>query len=296
MMLSNHHFVFRGEFYMQIEGVVIGSPVSPIVSNLFMENFETKVIATFPHQVKVWGRYVDDTFVVIKASLRQQFTDDLNSQHPSIKFTTEPVISHMTSSVFMSQIIWGNRLFTENVKYLYIKSWVNCNILYFKDLFDESGVFLNENIIVQRLVRTYNWMIEYLIVKKCILPLCHQFDTSVCQYINTHKINQNNRFLYINKFYSINDLKFKFYYSILVEKKSERSCNEQYWQCLFQLKLLHTDWSDIYTSKIWNMPIKKIAEFNYKLLCRIITCRYLVSKWKYEVTPYCLYCHDIETV
>ncbi len=104
-----------------------------------------------------------------------------------------PVISNMTSSVFMSQIICGNRLFTENVKCLYIKSWVNSNILYVKDLFDESEVFLNENVIVQRLVRTDNWMIEYLIVKKCILPLCHQFDASVCQYINNHKINQNNR-------------------------------------------------------------------------------------------------------
>ncbi len=56
----------------------------------------------------------------------------------------------------MSQIIWENRLFTENVKCLYIKSWVNSNILYVKDLFDESEVFLNENIIVQRLVRTDN--------------------------------------------------------------------------------------------------------------------------------------------
>ncbi len=48
---------------------------------------------------------------------------------------------------------------------IYQKSGVNSNILYFKDLFDENGVFLNENIIVQRLVRTDNWMIEYLIVK-----------------------------------------------------------------------------------------------------------------------------------
>ncbi len=44
------------------------------------------------------------------------------------------------------------------------------------------------------------------------------------------------------------------------------------------------------------MSIKRIAEFNYKLLHRIITCRYLVSKWKNDVTPYCLYCHNIETV
>ncbi len=96
----------------------------------------------------------------------------------------------------MSHIIWGNRLFTENVKCLYIKSWFNSNILYVKDLFGENVVFLNENIIIQRLVRTDNLMIEDLIVKKCILPLCHQFDTSVWQYINTCKINQNNRFLY----------------------------------------------------------------------------------------------------
>ncbi len=47
-------------------------------------------------------------------------------------------------------------------------------------------------------MRTYNWMMEYLIVKICILPLCHQFDTSVSQYINTHKINHNNRFLHKN--------------------------------------------------------------------------------------------------
>ncbi len=44
------------------------------------------------------------------------------------------------------------------------------------------------------------------------------------------------------------------------------------------------------------MPIKMIAEFNYKLLHIIIICRYLVSKWKNEVSPYCLYCHNIETV
>ncbi len=139
-------------------------------------------------------------------------------------------------------------------------------------------------------------MIEYLIVKKCILRLCHQFDTSVCQYINTDTINQNNWFLYKNKFYSINDLKSKFYYSILVENKSKQSSNEQYWQCLFQLELLHKDWSDTYTPKIWNMPIKKIAEFNYKLFHKIITCRYLISKWTNEITPYCIYCHDIEIV
>ncbi len=40
------------------------------------------------------GRYVDDTFIIIKSSLKQQFTDHLNAQHPSIKFTTEDQVDN----------------------------------------------------------------------------------------------------------------------------------------------------------------------------------------------------------
>ncbi len=50
--LTTTYFVFMGVFYTQIEGAAMGSPVSPIVSNLFMENFESKALATFPHPVK----------------------------------------------------------------------------------------------------------------------------------------------------------------------------------------------------------------------------------------------------
>ncbi len=65
----------------------MGSPVSPIVSNPFMENFESKALATFPQPVKFWGRYLDDTFIIIKSALEEQFTAHLNAQQPSTKFT-----------------------------------------------------------------------------------------------------------------------------------------------------------------------------------------------------------------
>ena len=67
----------------------MGSPVSPLVANLFMENFEVKALASFPHPIKLWARYVDDTICVIKRELIDEFTDHLNSQHPAIKFTSE---------------------------------------------------------------------------------------------------------------------------------------------------------------------------------------------------------------
>ncbi len=46
-----------------------------------MQHFETRAISTFPHKVKFWGRYVDDIFAIIMFSLKQQFTDHLNTQH-----------------------------------------------------------------------------------------------------------------------------------------------------------------------------------------------------------------------
>ncbi len=64
--VTTTYFVFKGVFYTQIEGAAMGFPVSPIVSNLFLETFESKALATFPHLAKFWGRYVDDTFIFIK--------------------------------------------------------------------------------------------------------------------------------------------------------------------------------------------------------------------------------------
>ena len=87
--LTTTYFVFQGKFYTQTEGAAMGSPVSPLVANLFMENFEIKALASFSHPIKLWARYVDDTICVLKRDHIDEFTDHLNSQHPAIKFTSE---------------------------------------------------------------------------------------------------------------------------------------------------------------------------------------------------------------
>ena len=47
--LKNTYFSFQGQFFEQVEGAAMGSPVSPIAANLYMEYLEQKALSTAPH-------------------------------------------------------------------------------------------------------------------------------------------------------------------------------------------------------------------------------------------------------
>ena len=47
--LKNTYFSFQGQFYEQVEGVAMGSPVCAFVANLYMEYFEQKALSTTLH-------------------------------------------------------------------------------------------------------------------------------------------------------------------------------------------------------------------------------------------------------
>ena len=69
----------------------MGSPLSPIFANMFMEEFESKALSSTLFQPKLWKIFVDDTCVVWhhgKEKLDLVFLH-LNSQFHSIKFTME---------------------------------------------------------------------------------------------------------------------------------------------------------------------------------------------------------------
>ena len=84
-------FIFQGEIYKQKCGVSMGSPLSPIIANLFMENFKQNALSTAHSKPEWWLRYVDDTFIIWAHGREElvNFVDHLNKQSNSIKFTME---------------------------------------------------------------------------------------------------------------------------------------------------------------------------------------------------------------
>ena len=67
----------------------MGSPISPGVVNLAMEDFVEKALDSAPTKPHIWYRYVDGTFTILHEYAIQEFKDHLNFQSQHIKFTIE---------------------------------------------------------------------------------------------------------------------------------------------------------------------------------------------------------------
>ena len=73
----------------------MGSSLSPILANIYMEFFEVSLLPNINVtgiKVILWKRYVDDIFALLKLTDEDslnEFLSILNSKEPSIKFTVE---------------------------------------------------------------------------------------------------------------------------------------------------------------------------------------------------------------
>ncbi len=62
--LTSTFFSFYGEFSEKTCVVGMGSPLSPVVANLFMQDFESKALTSSRLLPNMWKRFVDDTCVI----------------------------------------------------------------------------------------------------------------------------------------------------------------------------------------------------------------------------------------
>ena len=93
---KENHFLFDEKFFDQIDGVSMGSPLGPILANIFMCHFQSQALDSYsgfkPH---VNNRYVDDCFLLFNDKVEcNSFFEHFNQQHSSVSFTVETESDH----------------------------------------------------------------------------------------------------------------------------------------------------------------------------------------------------------
>lgn len=89
MATSDTHFSFNNKYYQQHNGVAMGSPLAPVIADIFMIHLENKLMYKLKKAGVLWyKRYVDDTFLIIDKSTNiDNIAKILNSFHKDIQFT-----------------------------------------------------------------------------------------------------------------------------------------------------------------------------------------------------------------
>ena len=79
------------EYYLQTNGVSMGSKCAPSVACLYMADFEEKVVDKYHLQPLLWLRFIDDIFILWQHGLNEfdKFVDYLNNNDYGLEFTRD---------------------------------------------------------------------------------------------------------------------------------------------------------------------------------------------------------------
>ena len=82
-------FQFNGVLHEQTDSLAMGSPLGPLLSNVFMSHIEENLEREGKHPSFYRG-YVDDTLtIMLSIKTASNFLDTLNKAHSSVKFTMD---------------------------------------------------------------------------------------------------------------------------------------------------------------------------------------------------------------
>jgi len=88
-VLSSTYFTFNNIIYKQTYGTPMGSPLSPIIADIVMQDFETNVLNSINVQLPFYYRYVDDIVFATQDTNVSYILETFNNYHQRIKFTME---------------------------------------------------------------------------------------------------------------------------------------------------------------------------------------------------------------
>lgn len=94
IVLKQNYFRFNNRFYEQNDGLAMGSPLSAILSEVFLQYNEEVFLESLEkdHEILTYKRYVDDILIIYNESDKEEkdkMLEKINSHHPKLSFTHE---------------------------------------------------------------------------------------------------------------------------------------------------------------------------------------------------------------
>ncbi|CAF3932390.1 unnamed protein product, partial [Rotaria sordida] len=89
VVLDTNTFAYKNKYYRQIKGGAMGSPFTMVLANIYMLEWEQKLIAHQNRHHEIYGRYIDDVFMttnLTKEEILQQLNETMKTD-PNIKIT-----------------------------------------------------------------------------------------------------------------------------------------------------------------------------------------------------------------
>jgi hypothetical protein len=95
-------FCFQNNFYRQISGNPMGSPISSYLAQAVMQDLESRAV-TNNDDIKTWDRYVDDVLATVKKDKTDDILETINNTTNNFKFTKEE--EHDNKLAFLDVLI-----------------------------------------------------------------------------------------------------------------------------------------------------------------------------------------------
>jgi len=88
-IMDSTFFTFNKVMYKQIFGTPMGSPLSPIIADIVMQDLERSAIEKLPFELPFFYRYVDDIIFAAPSDMLDVALDSFNQVHERLQFTME---------------------------------------------------------------------------------------------------------------------------------------------------------------------------------------------------------------
>lgn len=89
LILSSTFFTFNGKVYRQSFGTPMGSPLSPIIADLILQDLENNAVASLSYVPSIYVRFVDDILMAVPTDSITLTLNIFNSFYTRLQFTLE---------------------------------------------------------------------------------------------------------------------------------------------------------------------------------------------------------------